>query len=243
MSGHCTSEPAPFGGHPYTHIYCTGCSHAIVVPAYCKNRFCPVCSFARTRRIRARLNSLCRSIKTDHQWRLRFLTLSVSNDPDARSLTKHLIASFRKLRRRKWWRSRVRGGVSVLEITGSPGSWHVHIHAVIESVYLPWDDLHQLWKEISGGLGCWIQNISPSAAESYLSKYLTKESVHEDFSSELNSAMKDLRLFQPFGEWYDKLKLPKRIPYPCPQCGRTAWLPEVVVDMISRGYNHRPRSP
>lgn len=238
MSENKTESP-----HPYTHIFCNDCGHSIRVPVYCKNRFCPVCSYARTRRVRQRLNSLCRSYVPDKYFRLRFLTLSVQNHPDARTLAKHLSKSFRNLRRRVWWKDKVRGGCSVYEVTGSPGDWHVHIHALLESKYLPWDELHALWKEISGGLGCWIQNISPSAAESYLTKYLTKEPESSDVLDDLNDALKGFRMFQPFGTWHDKLKPEKKQPYPCPKCGGEIWLPEVVIDMISRGFNYRSRSP
>ena len=238
-----TSQTIPSSPHPYTHIYCTKCGHSIAVPKFCKNRFCDVCSYVRTRRVRSRLEELCRSTKPDKHYRLRFLTLSVSNDTDARELAKHLVRSFRNLRRRKWWADRVRGGCSVLEVTGSPGSWHVHIHAILESQYLPWSDLHTLWKSISGGLGVWINNISPSAATGYLAKYLTKAPDSPDITLDLNDALRGFRMFQPFGEWHNKLKPPPKKSYPCPICGNDIWLVDTVVDLMARGFTPKVHSP
>lgn len=190
-----------------------------------------------------RLEELCRSIKPTNSWRLRFLTLSVANNTDARELAKHLVRSFRNLRRRKWWTDRVRGGCSVYEITGSPGDWHVHIHAVLESQYLPWKELFTFWQSISGGRGVWITNISPSAATSYLTKYLTKAPDSPDLLIDLNDALRGFRMFQPFGNWHNRLKPSRKHPYTCPVCGGQVWLADTVVALMARGFTPKNHSP
>ena len=44
-----------------------------------------------------------------------FLTLTVKNGPDLGERAAHLRASFKKLRRRAWWRAHVVGGIAVEE--------------------------------------------------------------------------------------------------------------------------------
>lgn len=238
-----TNRKQPGATHPYSQIYCAKCGHSITVPKYCKNRFCRTCSFLRSRRVQQRLHQLCRSIRTTKTRRLRFLTLSISNQDNPGPLAKELIRSFRNLRRRHFWTSRVSGGCYVIEIAGHPGSWHLHIHAVIASEYLPWQELFQLWQSISGGRGCWITNISPSAAANYLSKYLTKVPATPVLLEELNDALRGYRLFQPFGDWHSKLKPMPKKPYTCPDCGGQIWLADVVLDLMARGYTPRIHSP
>jgi hypothetical protein len=46
--------------------------------------------------------------------------------------------AFGKLRARKLWKSRTRGGVVTVEVTNIGHGWHPHLHAVIDSEWLAW---------------------------------------------------------------------------------------------------------
>jgi hypothetical protein len=62
-----------------------------------------------------------------------FLTLTVKNGPDLGERGRHLRAAFVKLRRRKFWREHVAGGIAIEEVTHNAVTWHPHLHIVIDS--------------------------------------------------------------------------------------------------------------
>lgn len=225
--------------HPYTSIYCSSCGHRISVPLYCRNRFCPVCSPRRTATIRRRLQKLLSSVKESRGQSVKFLTLTIPNSPDAGAAARTLIQSYRRLRQRAWYRRRVIGGVHVLEVTGQPGDWHVHLHAVVLSYFLPYSELLSLWRDVSPGRGVFIQRIPRNAALSYLTKYLSKDAVPPECTRELSDSLKGFRMFQCTGKFVAWLPPIVKHPYPCPCCGDTHWLPEVLVEILYR----RARSP
>ncbi len=217
--------------HPYTHIFCGKCGHQLIVPAYCKNRFCPVCSFRRTARVRRRLKALVATVVETKQARLKMVTLTIPNYADAGAAANVLVRSFRALRRQKWWRDRVQGGVFVLEVTGSVGSWHVHMHAVVLSTYLDWNELKDRWEALTQAKGVYVQRIPRKAAIDYLSKYLSKDGPQDADGGELSAALRNYRLFQVFGNWHGNLpSVPKRS-FPCPCCGADLWVPEDLLDV------------
>lgn len=49
---------------------------------------------------------------------------------------KRLKVAFRKLRHRRIWKDRVKGGLACIEVTNKGKGWHVHLHAVIDCRWL-----------------------------------------------------------------------------------------------------------
>jgi hypothetical protein len=225
--------------HEYTAIYCSACGHKIVVPLYCKDRFCPICSPRRTYAIRRRLQRLLSSVRESRGQSLKMVTLTIPNSPDARESARILIRSYRRLRQRAWYKRRVTGGVHVIEVTGSPGDWHVHLHAIVLSYFLPYEQLLSIWRNVSPGRGVYVQRIPRNSALSYLTKYVSKGSLPDGSTRELSDQLKGLRMFQCTGRFVAWLPPAVKHPYPCPRCGDTHWLPEVVVALLRR----RARSP
>lgn len=223
--------------HQWRTLVCCHCGHEISVLVDCKNRFCPDCSPRRSARIASRLVWLINHIDKKPQYGLKLLTLSTENCSDVQAGIKELLASFRKLRNRAFWRQYVAGGAFVIEITGNTNSWHPHIHAVIYSKYIPWRLIHKHWKRASGGNAVWINSVAPSRAISYITKYISKTNVPAHLQVELSEALKSFRLFQRFGCWHN-LKLPARIwDYRCESCGRSDWLAnEVIENAIGIGW-------
>jgi hypothetical protein len=156
--------------------------------------------------------------------RIRFITLSVPNSPDPRAQFVNLRDSFKRLRRRAFWKRRVSGGVVVYEVTlGRDNLWHVHIHALVQSTYIPWKQLAKAWREISGGTGCHIKLIPTPAVTGYVTKYVTKTSLPPNRQLAASIALRGSRLFQPFGYWHDLESTVPRLQPQC-QCGSTSWL-------------------
>lgn len=210
--------------HRWRTLTCCHCGHNIKVLIDCNNRFCPACSPRRSARIRSRLGWLIKNMQKKTGFRLKMITLSATNCSDVQQGIVHLVASFRKMRNRALFKNHVDGGAFVIEVTGRPGHWHPHIHAIIYSRYIPWRALWRDWKQCSGGNAVWITSVAPSAAAAYITKYISKSAVPVPLQIELSEQLKQFRLFQRFGCWHN-LKLPSRVyDYKCEQCGGSDWL-------------------
>lgn len=221
--------------HQWRTMVCCHCGHEINVLVACKNRFCPDCSPRRSARIASRLTWLINHIQKKPGFGLKLVTLSTANCSDVQSGIKHLLRSFRKLRNRAFWNNYVTGGAFVIEVTGRPGDWHPHIHAVIYARYIPWRLLHKHWKQSSGGNAVWINSVAPSGAIKYITKYISKTNVPAHLQVELSDALRRFRLFQRFGCWHD-MRLPSRVwDYRCESCGRSDWL---ANEILERGVGH-----
>jgi len=180
------------------------------VPVNCGDRFCPVCSISRRGRVRYRLSQLTKLVKPAFKYSTKFITLTQPNSSDLQAGVKQIMASFRRLRQTQFWRKYVDGGASVIEITGKKGAYHVHIHAVIHSRFIPQRLLSKMWEASSGGSIVWITRIPVAAVVSYLTKYLSKGVDVPDDDVEMSNALRGVRLFQPFGTWHSpERKIPK----------------------------------
>lgn len=116
---------------------CVGCHREKEVPARCMRRYCPVCARIRAAdladrydRVFARLN---RPIFVT--W-----TMAHSQEESLPDLLNRLRGAWRKMRRLRWFRSKVRGGVGAIEIAGgasdSASGWHPHIHSLLDCRWL-----------------------------------------------------------------------------------------------------------
>lgn len=229
--------------HDFRQIVCLKCGHSITVPIYCGNRFCSVCSAPRLSRVRRRLNWIVEHVTPPKAYGIKFLTLTIQNEPDLPEMLKHLVKSFRRLRQRAFWKQHVLGGAFVLEVTGRPGNWHAHIHSVIEARYVPYDKLLALWIKVSGSRGVWIEKIPKRNVIGYLTKYLSKSSVPAEITDDVSEAISGFRLFQPFGSWYAvNLSFQTKKPG-CPVCGSHDFLPSDILYRQLEKCGVKVRSP
>ena len=155
------------------------------------------------------------------------LTLAMQNCNDLSGGLDALIAGFRRMRQTKFWNKHVIGGLFVIEITGSPGNWHPHLHCFIYSLRIPWEQIRDCWHRSSkGGQSVWIANITNDTAIHYVTKYVTKPGTDPEYAFLLEEAMKGRRTFQRFGT-FQQIKLPKRLSSrKCEHCGYSDWLTE-----------------
>lgn len=209
--------------HSFQTVVCRHCGHIIQVPVYCGNRFCQVCSQHRNKLIRYKLKTFMDTRCLAKGDSFKFLTLTIKNQSTLPGMMDHLTKSFRKLRQRALWRNTVRGGAAVLEVTGTPGNWHVHFHIVLESAFLPFKALLAEWKSVSGGSGVYIKQIHGSQVIGYITKYLTKCSVPLQEQFFMSADLKGRRLFQPFGGWFKPIAAIKPMNYWCPDCDSHDW--------------------
>lgn len=143
------------------------------VPETCHDRFCRPCGTDRAARIRRNLHSNLGN--KPH----RFLTLTIRSTyrPLSESID-HLLASFRLLRKTKFWRNRVSAGAAFLELTYNADNrlWHPHLHVIAAGKYIPRDELIRAWKRITAGSFCLdIRFVKDhDATVRYIAKYATK---------------------------------------------------------------------
>lgn len=204
--------------HSYLTFTCAHCSQSFQAPVSCGNRFCPVCSGPRRRRVLSKMRSCFDLVHLADGEHFRHLVLTVPSDSNARSMADHLVKSFRRLRQRRIWKKKVTGGCFVVEATGGGNSWHIHIHCIIQSRWMSYNKLLKAWKAVSGGSGVYIKTLKPHIAANYLTKYITKDSVSLTDQFALSGALKGMRLFSVFGTWHAlSLSVPK-VKYCCPYC-------------------------
>lgn len=235
--------------HDFITIDCQDCKASFVVPVYCGDRFCPTCGVVRLAKVRKRLKWLLAACKPPKNHRLKMVTLSIPNESSLRDQVKSLVASFRKLRNRAYWKKRVSGGAFVIEIKGHEGNWHAHIHCIVYASWLDWTRLLHIWKSVSTGSAVYVSDIPISKAVHYLTKYLTKDELPCHDFEEASWALKGQRLFSPIGNWY---KLNSSFPVEksvCPCCNS----PDLIVlgfpeclsleDGYLRSAKYKYRSP
>jgi len=209
--------------HYYRYLQCAGCGHVHPIPIKCGNRFCAVCGRQSLLRTRSRISQLIASVPLPPGYLFRFITLSVENQADPVAQVKRLVASFRRLRQRSFWRRYVSGGAYVIEIKGHPDNWHIHLHVIVSSKFLPWRLLFSNWKQCSFGRGVFIETVSGPAVVRYVTKYVTKQDLPQEDQLEISGILKGFRLFNPFGSWHHLVVVGKRPAFSCPVCGISAF--------------------
>ena len=167
----------------------------------------------------------------------KHLTLTISNEKDLPEMLQSIVKSFRRLRQRAAWKNKVSGGAFVLEVTGRPGNWHAHIHALVVARYFPFHQLLKLWKEVSSGQGVYIQHKPVSQVVSHLCKYLSKPDVPDQVLEEVSAELKSYRMFQPFGCWFKLMKEYVDKGFACPECHQRAWIPyDIFCNPLTTKY-------
>ena len=211
------------GSHDYRHFTCGGCGYSFNAPVSCGNRFCDVCQGSRRRKIRAKLTAIIKSRNADSGNGIKLLTLTIPNQEDIRYATVQILRSFRRLRQRSFWRNKCSGGSWIVEITGSPKKWHVHLHALLESRYIPYAFLSKHWSQVSLGKIVYISKVPSGAAIGYVTSYVSKSKCDPNYWLHISQQLKDTRLFQPFGSWHAAAAEIPSIAYSCPECDYTGF--------------------
>jgi len=144
---------------------------------------------------------------------------------------KCLREAWNKLRRTKLMAS-VRGGCYSIEVKVKDEGFHIHMHALVDSGYLPYQKIFTAWREILGltHVEVDIRCAEGQKAREYVSKYTAKSAGFENDEEAIvkwYKATKGERLFATFGAWYnakleellpeEQIFVPKCV---CPYCGK-----------------------
>lgn len=169
----------------------------------CKHRLCPRCASIRARTLSSRTLDILSRMDSP---RMITLTQRSTDEPlgvQLRSLT----AAFARLRRGNTWRSRVTGGVYLIEVTYNYATdqWHPHLHVLCDGQYFPQRDLSDAWARVTGDSSIVdIRKVhSHRAAASYVTKYVNKTTsirdLPDDRICEWADQVRSIRLLQTFG--------------------------------------------
>lgn len=116
---------------------------------HCGLRWCPLCSASR----QAWISGECERWFSKVQ-KPRLVTLTLRHTDALLADQVHDIYDyFRKFRKRKFFRSKTRGGVWFFHIKKSQtdGRWHPHLHMLVDSDFLEHKEISKLWAKITGG--------------------------------------------------------------------------------------------
>lgn len=138
----------------------------------------------------------------------RFVTLTLRHRVETLTeMMSRLGDAVRKLRRTDAWRSRVTAGVCATEVTWNErdGTWHAHVHLIVDGEFLPQRMLSKLWLEVTGDSMIVDVRAVPDRrrAVDYVARYIAKPSgLHEwppERVLEFADATRSRRFLNTFG--------------------------------------------
>ena len=215
----------------FASVMCPNCGDVLSFQKSCSDKFCLVCGAIRGKRIMK--DFLSEIEKMEHP---KFLTLTLKSQMLSRELLFRIRKSFRALLRRKDWSEKYhcKGGFYVLELgtLKDTGLWNIHIHAVIDSDYIPQDWISVEWLKITGdSMIVDIRQVrSYRYAVWYLQKYVAKPITEKEREltflekNFVNSVLRGQRRIQRFGDsLHESVVDDARTPLPdrsrCRNCG------------------------
>lgn len=115
-------------------LTCRTCAAQHELTTRCNRKWCPCCA----RQIAAKRAAKLRTVAASFQWPL-FITLTVPNltgKVEGLDFIRDLRKAFGRLRHKKIWTARVKGGAAAIEVTNTGEGWHPHLHALIDCEWL-----------------------------------------------------------------------------------------------------------
>ena len=229
--GHC--------GDQFKVGKCQDCGAYPAFPTSCKHRLCPDCAARRGSLLVSEHESLLKGLRYPKMLTLTFLSVLHLT----RGFLRWARNCFTRLRHRKIFEG-CWGGIYSFEATYTKGvGWHLHIHAVIGSKYIPQAELSAEWEKITGAWDVDIRAIHgddkwPAIQE--VVKYPAKAATFVDnpaLVDEFLKATEGVSLAYGFGAMYRvRTKEHGSQPLVCPMCGGThiKWLGLVDRSAVQR---------
>lgn len=169
-----------------------------VVSNSCRLRWCPICSKGRTGYI---IQSLTPWMKSKKVTRFLTLTMKHSQDDLGTQITR-LYSHFRALRKHRWFKKHVSGGVWFFQVklSAKRDEWHPHLHCIVSGKYIPKMELSRLWEQITTDSKIVDVKLvrDPNDTASYVARYSARPAQLRryplDLRMEIYSAMHGRRL-------------------------------------------------
>lgn len=183
---------------------CLECGEAFYIPDRCRQRTCPLCSYAESKTRGAWIVRMLGAMKFP-----KLLTLTiVRTDRDPGDVIDYLRSCFNELRKEKFF-EKVKGGAYQIELKWRGDGWHIHLHAMLDCPYLPKQWIFTAWCKITGQsyANIDIKAAKTEAEQVYVAKYAAKAADYEGDIPQVVAwylATKGKRLFTTFGAWYNR---------------------------------------
>lgn len=194
---------------------------------FCKNRFCPLCSWRKARKDALKISILLKYLKDTFNYEFLFLTLTAPNvqGDKLNDEIKEYTKAFKRLSERKEFKNISMGFVRKLEVTFNKerDDFHPHLHimiAVKKSYFTSRDYISkkkwlEIWKECKRDnsitqVDVKKINIDDDNAIFEMAKYGAKDSDYlmtQDIFDTFYKALKGKRLITYSGAFKDALKL------------------------------------
>lgn len=114
----------------------------------CNSKLCPNCLAKQSARSRKKLREALQQQKLIIGERLYFATFTIKNPGLSLSRTRELVyRAWSLFRKRKLCVDLVRGGAKTEEFTVTKGGFHYHLHTILLSRYLHFNEIRRLWTE------------------------------------------------------------------------------------------------
>jgi hypothetical protein len=238
-------------------LNCTGCGRSRTGRTRCDLRWCPVCQ----RHLAAQTSIRYSAIAEDCDWP-NVVTFTAQHSIGSWMTIRDMRRAFTKLRRLRWWKAKVKGGVAAFEMTLGKNGMHVHIHALIDCKWLSvtetapkvgatkdeWRrkgkrsrmEVSQQWSLCCGRPAdvhvrrMRGKNISDATKE--VLKYAVKGSDLVSQKGQIAPIIRSMtgsRLVSSWGTFYRHPSVKRQKPAPAMcQCGCSDWMLEQTVDSI-----------
>jgi hypothetical protein len=217
-------------GHEKLYRECRECGTTTEFEYHCNLKWCPSCNWRVTHKRSMELRLITAGIPN--------LKHAVLTQRNFGHLTREHIVATRKnlasLRRSKLFKS-VLGGCCSLEFTNESKGWHMHWHLLLQSQYIPIEDLKLKWGKLVGQEYA-ICDIGVVKGNDYIrevTKYVVKGAEiarwPRETVLEFVNALDSTRLFSIYGTWKEKraaakLQMQRDAPMPTCECGCTHFL-------------------
>jgi len=182
----------------------------------CRIRWCPLCNEARQQFLTKQTKKWL-----DCQRHPKLLTLTVKHtDKELSEQIDHLYRSFQKLRKRKLFKKKVRGGIWFFQIKQSKSGeqWHPHLHIMLNGKYIERAKLSNLWLQVTGDSEVIDIRVVKDKEKSskHVARYAVKPAnvteLSLDNAVEVVKALKGRRLVSTFGTAKELSLRPEKIP-------------------------------
>jgi len=154
----------------WTVQVCNDCSKSRRFPNRCDLSFCPECQPRLSSERKKAVEWWTKLIKQP-----KHIVLTLKN---TRNITTGHVSElkrwFSRLRRRKFART-WRGGFWSIEVTNEGAGWHLHLHALVDAVWIDAGELARQWADVTGQIGK-IVKVRDAREKNYLAE-VTKYAV------------------------------------------------------------------
>lgn len=269
---YATDTPAqpegwPAHQHKTLRIVCAGCGRAFVAQLRCSDRTCTECRRKSYYSLLRAYLSIVKQVVVDYH-NLRLMTLTVENIPISstdfvRRQCNKILRYFDLMRKRKYYRNVIRGGIRSLELVCKDGqTWNLHLHILFEGSYIPVCCQDMKDSNNAYGISYMEKEVCPNCKKILCLRrdwiHYTKTSPVVDIKKAfcirggLKYVMKYLGKPATVGDYKDAynlimkgrrlvqpfgtwydMKLEKE-PYVCPDCGSVHWISEFQVRLYSK---------